>query len=193
MQTVVLIGDSIRKGYEQTVRDELAGAAAVFAPEANGGDSHNVLAHLQEWAGVPAPAVVHVNCGLHDIKTPFDENMAVVPLDAYEQNVRTILAQLRDTRPDAKLIWALTTPVNHAWHHEKKDFDRFEKDVTAYNNAARRAASDLGVTVNDLYSVVAEAGRDRLLVGDGVHFTPEGYALLGRHVAGAIRPFLPEA
>jgi lysophospholipase L1-like esterase len=32
-----------------------------------------------------------------------------------------------------------------------------------------------------------EAGRDRLLLDDGVHFTPKGYELLGKAVAKAIR------
>jgi len=49
MKAAILIGDSIRMGYEGFVRDALAGTADVWAPEENGGTSRNVLAHLDEW------------------------------------------------------------------------------------------------------------------------------------------------
>jgi len=46
MKRAVLIGDSIRKGYQATVGTTLAGAAEVWGPDQNGGTSRNVLAHL---------------------------------------------------------------------------------------------------------------------------------------------------
>ena len=46
---IVLIGDSIRMGYQDHVASELAGRAEVWVPEENGGDSRNVLAHLDQW------------------------------------------------------------------------------------------------------------------------------------------------
>jgi lysophospholipase L1-like esterase len=91
---------------------------------------------------------------------------------------------------DAELIWASTTPVNEEWHHRRKAFDRFQADVLAYNRQAAQVAAAVGVAVNDLYAVVTNAGRDGHLAKDGVHFTPSGYALLGRAVAGAIRSVL---
>ena len=48
-------------------------------------------------------------------------------------------------------------------------------------------ATDLGVAVNDLFSVVGECGAGNLLAKDGVHFTPEGSEILGSAVAAAIR------
>ena len=92
-----------------------------------------------------------------------------------------------------KVIWATTTPVNEAWHHAQKPFDRFEADVMAYNAAASEIASQLGVPIDDLYGIVTAAGRDRLLLPDGVHFTQDGYRLLGKAVADAIRHHLSRA
>src|SRR4051812_1545412 len=46
---VVLIGDSIRLGYAPAVAARLTGKAVVISPPENGGDSINVLAHLDEW------------------------------------------------------------------------------------------------------------------------------------------------
>lgn len=88
---------------------------------------------------------------------------------------------------DAIVIWALTTPVNQEWHRKEKPFDRFEEDVRAYNGIAASIAQELDIVVNDLFSVVTMEGRDELLLPDGVHFKPQGYALLGRAVAGCIR------
>ena len=72
MARVILIGDSIRMHYEPIVKRELDGLAEIWGPEANGRTSENVLKHLDEWAGSVASAVVHVNCGLHDLAKAFE-------------------------------------------------------------------------------------------------------------------------
>jgi isoamyl acetate esterase len=71
MKTVILIGDSIRLGYQDVVRQKLAGTAEVWGPAENGGGSRNVLRHLDSWALEKTPAVAHLNCGLHDVKQEF--------------------------------------------------------------------------------------------------------------------------
>ena len=189
MTEVILIGDSIRMGYEDCVRRELEGRAQVWSPEENGGTSANVLRHLEEWVLSRPADVVHVNCGLHDIVKPFDSGEPETSLEEYSANVRAILSRAQ-AEADCALVWASTTPVNEDWHHRHKGFDRFEEDVRAYNRAASAVTDELGLPQNDLYSVISQAGRDRLLTGDGVHFTDEGCALLGTAVAGFLAPLL---
>src|SRR5512139_917141 len=179
---VILIGDSIRHGYKDIVARELAGIAEVWSPEANCRDSVSVLVGLHGWVLTRPANVVHVNCGLHDLKTiVYDGRDNVVPVEYYRRNVWQILKTLRD-HTQAKVIWATTTPViqarAHAAHAGSRDFDRYEDDVVAYNQAAMQTSRELGVPVNDLYSVVTNGGKDRLLRPDGVHFTPEGCELL---------------
>ena len=48
MQKVILIGDSIRAGYEEIVRRELAALATVHVPRGSGGNSQRILEHLEE-------------------------------------------------------------------------------------------------------------------------------------------------
>jgi len=188
MKRVVLIGDSIRMGYQQVVRRELEGLAEIWSPEQNGGTSQNVLDHLEEWALAHQPDVVHLNCGLHDLRKEFGSDQSAVPLDRYQANLEAILRRLRkETR--AKVIWALTTPVNEIWHHERKPFDRFEADVVAYNRVVAEICQRMAVPMNDLYQVAMRAGRDQILLPDGVHFTPKGYIILGEAVAEAVRPW----
>ena len=189
MKTIVLIGDSIRLGYQEKVREQLADRANVWAPEENGGNSENILVHLDEWALSRRAEVVPINCGLHDIRKEFDQDTAVVPLSRYTENVRSILTRLQ-AETEATVVWALTTPVNEERHHSNKEFDRFQADVVTYNTAALEICRELGVAVNDLFSVINSAGRDDLLLQDGVHFKPEGYALLGESVAECIKRVL---
>ena len=180
---VVLIGDSIRMGYQDHVASQLAGRAEIWVPEENGGDSRKVLAHLDQWVLARQPDLVHVNCGLHDLKRAFGAE-SEVPLDEYERNVRQILQRLQ--RELDVVVWATTTPVDENWHHQNKGFDRLEADVDAYNAAARAVAEDLDVPIDDLFAVVEREGKARLLTQDGVHFTEEGSQLLGRVVAECV-------
>ncbi len=189
MKKVILIGDSIRMGYQQTVRTELAGRAEVGWPEMNGYDSRNVLAKIDEWAIQPQPDLVHINCGLHDLKRDRMRGEFQVPLADYAANVEQVLQQLRK-RTRASIIWATTTPVNERWHRQKKPFDRYEADVQAYNAAAQEICGRLGVQVNDLFGFLTRAGRDLYMAVDGVHFNPDGYELLGIEVARVIQACL---
>ncbi|MDE2732973.1 MAG: SGNH/GDSL hydrolase family protein [Gemmatimonadota bacterium] len=181
---VVLIGDSIRMGYQDHVVSQLADRAEVWVPGENGGDSRNVLAHLDQWIFSRQPDLVHVNYGLHDLKRAFGAASAI-PLDEYERNVSQILQRLQRELNGA-VVWATTTPVDENWHHQNKGFDRLEADVEAYNAAARAVAVDLGVPIDDLFAVVEREGKARLLTQDGVHFTAEGSQLLGRVVAECV-------
>ncbi len=189
MKRVVLIGDSIRMGYQSHVERFLRGEADVRGPHENGRTSGNVLAHLQEWVLAEAPDVVHLNAGLHDLHRDRETGRTTTPLDVYRSNLEAIFHRLRD-ETDATLIWAATTPVNQDRHRANKPFDRAEDDVAAYNAAAAEVARAAGARINDLYEVVERAGRDRLLQADGVHFTDEGYELLGQAVTEAVREVL---
>ncbi len=191
MKRIILIGDSIRMGYQETVRAELTGWGSVWGPEQNGGTSANIVAHLADWAITRQPDVLHINCGLHDLKKEFGNDTAAVPLNAYTENVRTIMTRVKK-ETNAIVMWALTTPVNEKWHHRNKPFDRFEADVVAYNTVAVDIAQELSIVVNDLFATVTSAGRDDLLLPDGVHFKPDGYALLGQRVAAQIKKVAEE-
>jgi lysophospholipase L1-like esterase len=188
VQSVILIGDSIRMGYEPRVRAAFGGVADVTGPAENGGTSTNVLAHLDEWALSRGADVVHVNCGLHDIRRERGGAGTVTSLDEYRANVEGVLSRLAGT--GAHVIWATTTPVIEERHNTLKDFDRLSTDVAAYNRAAMDVACSLGVEVNDLFEVVTQNGAPGLLLADGVHFTQAAYALLGDAVADVVRAAL---
>ncbi len=183
---VVLIGDSIRMGYAPLVAKRLAGRAVVVSAAANGGDSANVLKHLDEWAVRVQPTVVHFNCGLHDLKRFKQGGKYQVELDAYRANLRRIVERLRK-ETTAALVFANTTPILDARHAQRgANFDRTEADVRRYNEAAQQVMDELGVPVHDLHGLVERGGPAKLLGKDGTHYTPEGNARLAEAVADCV-------
>ena len=194
LPAVALIGDSIRIGYAPLVAELLADEARILSQEPNGGDSGRVLEHLDEWAIRDRPAVVHFNCGLHDLKCSRADGTYQVPLAQYEANLRRIVERLREGT-DARLIFATTTPILDERHARRGgstpiEFNRFEADVRRYNEVAHAVMAAANVPVNDLHQVVVAAGPEATMREDGTHYTPEGNALLARAVAGHLRPLL---
>ncbi|MBY0527636.1 MAG: acetylxylan esterase [Gemmataceae bacterium] len=183
---VVLIGDSIRMGYAPLVAKKLEGKAIVISDKENGGDSANVLKHLDEWASAEKPAVVHFNCGLHDLKTSRKTKQHQIALPQYEANLKQILARLKkDTT--ASIVFASTTPILDDRHAARKgDFDRIEADVQRYNTAATALMREAGIVVHDLHWVVEKGGTEKMLGGDGTHYTAAGNERLAEAVADCI-------
>ena len=190
MNEIVLVGDSIRMGYQPYVGSALSDSHSVWGPEQNGGTSVNVLNHLDEWVISRSPNVVHINTGLHDIRRPIGLPQNTVNLDEYIANVKIIMTRILE-RTDARLIWALTTPVDEEKHNKIHrdigDFQRHSDDVLNYNQAVSHMLEELNVEINDLYGVITKAGLETVMTLDGVHFNNHGYALLGKVVADVVR------
>jgi lysophospholipase L1-like esterase len=177
-------------GYAPLVVESLRGVVEVVAAKENGADSANVLAHLDEWVIAPQPALVHLNCGLHDLKRSKADGTHRVPLERYVENLREIVRRVRE-ETTATLVFASTTPIHDARHTQRTvDFDRIEADVRRYNAAAVGVMGELGVPMHDLHATVTAGGADELLLADGTHYTPEGYALLADAVADCVRRHL---
>ena len=185
---VILIGDSIRMGYEPLVREMLTGTAEVWGPDGNGGDSRNVLAHIDAWAVEREADVVHFNCGLHDLKVLADGSHQV-PVDEYVRNLRDIIGRLRGGTT-ARLIWATSTPVHDERHRARpgSEFTRLQKDVETYSRKALEVVNAAGLVVNDLHDVIERAGLAGCLSPDGVHMTERGNRLLAETVASIVAP-----
>jgi lysophospholipase L1-like esterase len=190
MPKVVLLGDSIRLGYAAVVEKELAGKVAIVSPKANGGDSSNLLKNLDAWVIREQPALVHFNCGIHDTKKSKAKGTFQVPPEHYEANLRKIVERIRK-ETKATVLFATTTPIldeRAAKGRTKADYELLNASVEQYNRIAHKVMDDLKVPVNDLHALFADAEtRGRLMSSDGVHFTTDGRALLGKAVAGFIK------
>jgi lysophospholipase L1-like esterase/dienelactone hydrolase len=183
---VLLMGDSIRLGYAPGVAKKLEGIAEIVSPKENGGDTANTLKLLDQWLEAGKPVVVHFNCGLHDLKFAKKDKKHQVPLEEYEKNLKAIVERLRKATPH--IVFATTTPIIDDRHATRKaDFDRFDKDVKAYNERAVKVMLELGVPVDDLNRIVQDGDPSEMLGKDGTHYTKEGSERLAAGVADCVR------
>jgi lysophospholipase L1-like esterase len=194
---VVIVGDSIRLSYAATVVEQLAGQAIVVSPAANGGDSNNLLKHLNSWVMKEKPAVVHFNCGIHDIKKSKSTWEFQVPAERYEANLREIVARIRK-ETGAVVLFATTTPIvddRAAQTRRERDYELLDASVRQYNGIAKKVMQELDVPINDLYTALSEPGAptgvQHLIGSDGVHLQPKGKEQVGKAVARFIGLYLP--
>ncbi len=186
--SILIIGDSISMGYAPYVAETLADVAEVAHNPGNAGDTSHTAANLEAWLAEARPAVLHFNCGLHDIKLSRETHAHQVPLAAYRANLERIVGRLQ--RSGARLVWASTTPVIEARHHAAKEFDRYNHDVDSINAVAAETMDRAGIPINDLHAAAVSGGLEELLAEDGVHFTDQGYRRLAGVVADCLRELL---
>lgn len=171
---VLLIGDSISRGYTQAVRRAMTGEANVHRAPANCGPAATGLKKMEVWLGDGKWDVIHFNFGIHDRKT--------APAD-YEQRLGEIVERLKET--GATLVWASTTPIPP----DTKEGPEMVDAVPERNAIASRVMEKHDVVTNDLFSFITPHLAETQNPGD-VHFGSKGYELLGEQVARAIRGVL---
>ena len=184
MKNILLLGDSIRIGYDEFVKEKLEGKADVFFPEDNCRFAQYMLRYLGNWKDLAEPEsvdIVHWNCGLWDILR-MDGDEVFTPKEFYVHTIVRIAKKMKLFFPNARIIFALTTPVIESWGSE--NFMRYNSDIEEYNAAAIDALTPLGVEINDLYSTAAKF--DESLRKDWTHFNDDGSNLLADSVVKAI-------
>ena len=195
---VFIYGDSISIGYTEYVRASLEGKTCVYRLHENGGSSNEFIRKMEtlrkamfqpdlkdgwdfEWN------VIHFNVGLHDLKYVVDRKLdkengtQVSSLDTYENNLRSIINYLKDTYPNAKLIFATTTTVPEG------EPGRIAGDDMQYNKVALKVLEDhKDVIINDLHGFSIPVLEKYATRPGNVHFKDEGSRLLGIEVARVI-------
>ena len=170
---VLLIGDSISRGYTLAVREALAGKANVHRAPENCGSTANGVKKCEVWLGQGRWDVIHFNFGIHDRATP--------PAD-YEARLEELSRRL--LRTDARLIWASSTPLPAQSKYGS------DAAIVERNAIAARVMASHGIAIDDLYASIAPRLADFQNAND-VHYSDEGYKFLGRQVARAIVEALP--
>jgi acyl-CoA thioesterase-1 len=185
---VLLIGDSIREGYQEVVKQQLAGKADVAAIPCNGEYTGTGLKNLDQWLGDAKWAVIHFNWGLWDMYgweyAKEDRSPAM-----YEERLESLVLRLEKT--GAKLVWATTTPVCTA--AETTMLERFNTELKIspdterqYQNAALRVMNKHHIQIDDLHGLMAPEVSKFAAGPDNVHYTEAGYAMLGKQAAASI-------
>ena len=105
----------------------------------------------------------------------------LTPLEVYGDMLRRVYKRIRFLFPNAKIIFALSTSVIEEWANP--DFIRYNREIEAYNRKAMEVMAELGVEVNDLYTV--SSAFEDAMHSDWVHFGEEGSQLLADAVIRA--------
>ena len=192
MKKVLLLGDSIRMGYDDYVKELLAGECEVYYDaEDNGRFSAYTLWQMNQFfKHFGHFDVVHWNNGYWDMNIEAPMTTAMHPVDEYTHFLKRILAEIR--RNGAEPIFATTTPILSAGAAADlfgtgADSINYNNDwVVTYNEAAVKLMQEEGVTVNDLYTLCLEDAR-YYKCDDLLHLTEQGYQRCAQQIAECIR------
>ena len=161
MKKIILLGDSIRMGYDKYVKMALDGVAEVYSPVENCRFTQYMLRFIHKWVGDSGfgedTDLVHFNVGLWDvIQIMYDE--PITPIDVYEQYLHRICKRIRECCPKAKIVFATSTPIHQAnYESVKHEFWRSNETIKAYNAVAVKVMKEHGIEVNDLYALMEGA------------------------------------
>lgn len=177
---VLLVGDSITRGYFNAVEKHLAGKAycarlttskCVSDPTFN--DDLQLMLKQYKFS------VIHFNNGLHGWGYTEDQ---------YRDGLLTTVVAVKEHSGDAKFIWATTTPVR-----EKSDLATFAEKtdrVKVRNKLASEIMAEQQVTTDELFELVKDHAD--WTSGDGVHFNAGGNEVLAKQVAESVAEGLIE-
>lgn len=171
---MLLIGDSITRGYFKEVEEKLKGKAYVarLATSKSVGDP-GLLAEVALVLGQTHFDVVHFNNGMHGWGYSEDE---------YRRSFPLFLETIKKGAKGAKLIWASTTPVRESGN--LAEFNAKTERVRERNRIAAEVVAREKILVNDLFSLVA--GQPEFHSNDGVHFNGKGITAQAEQVARSI-------
>jgi lysophospholipase L1-like esterase len=170
---VLLIGDSVSRGYTAAVRKALAGKANVHRAPANCGPTASGIKNIDAWLtdhpGGGKWDVIHFNFGIHDRGTPVAD---------YTARLEQLVQRMKQT--GAKLVWASTTPIP-----DNPEQKQTAASIVERNAAAAEVMQKHGVVIDDLFGFITPRLAEMQRPKD-VHFKDEGYELLGQQVAKSI-------
>ena len=181
MKKILLLGDSIRMGYDDYVKELLEGKCEVYYDaNDNGRFAAYTLWQMNQMFRKYGPFdLVHWNNGYWDMNIEAPMETALYPIDEYSYLLRRIAREIR--KNGAKVVFALTTPIvrpessvgyNDAW-------------VKSYNEAAKKVMAEENVLINDLYTLCKE-DDNYYKCSDGLHLTEEGYRRCAEAIAALV-------
>ena len=178
---VLLLGDSITRGYNSEVENRLAGKAYVARLATSAFLSDPMF--LQEVALMLDNVefdVIHFNNGLHGWQHSEKEYRAAFP---------ELLAMLQKHAPHAKLIWATTTPLKESTPTKPGEVRATNERIAARNAIARQLVEAQHIPIDDLNKLMAGHPEYH---SDNFHFNAQGIKLQADQVATEIQKLIKQ-
>lgn len=205
LPNVLIYGDSISIAYTEEVRNQLLNEANVYRLHTNGGNSSTFIRKMKLMHQIMSDPhldapwafdwdVIQFNTGLHDLTYRLpngdrdkENGELSVSIEEYKQNLRDIIAYLHQLAPNARLIFATTTPVPEG------EPGRVAGDAARYNAAALEVLAEYpDIIVNDLYRFTKPNQPKWWSEPGNVHYNTTGSTAQGKRVVEVIRTALPE-
>jgi lysophospholipase L1-like esterase len=182
---MVLLGDSITDGgtYGLLIAQALGAAAPVLVNAGIGGDTAaGARARLERDVLAYAPALTSISLGIND-------TMRDVPEDAYQADMRAIVAALRAA--DITPVLFTLTPLGPT--HAAREASRAAK-----NAFLRATAAETSAPLVEIDAAMRQAQTDGIAVlePDEIHISLAGYRVMTRAILdalGAPDAVLPDA
>lgn len=202
MTRVMLIGDSIRLGYQDEVKKELGSDYFVWGSDDNARFAKYTLNELGRMfeqfseqkdavydnallqptttlsKDITYPDIIHWNNGLWDTSIVCPEDGSFTPIPEYLEYMSKILRELRKVTD--RIIFATTTPVKPVNPNQKNDI------ITEYNKHIIEFMKKEGVVVNDLNALVS-SDIDRFISLDNIHLSDDGKRVCAKQISDYIR------
>ncbi|MBA4019041.1 MAG: hypothetical protein C0483_17880 [Pirellula sp.] len=166
---VLLIGDSILNGYLKPTTKALDGKVYVDAwvnPYCQSPHTNKLLAEV--LANGPYD-VVHFNMGLHGWQA------GRIKEGTFEPLTQAYVEVIREKLPNAKIVWASSTPVTVKGKPTELD-PEINATIVEHNRMAAGVMKRLDVPVNDFYGLLAD--KLEWARGDQFHWKPGAYQVL---------------
>lgn len=189
MKKVLLLGDSIRMGYDDYVKEELKECEVYYDKDDNGRFIAYTIWMFNNQNNNYGPFdVVHFNTGYWDMNREAEGEPETLP-EEYIHGLKKLIRLIR--KSGATPVFALTTPI----YDTEKEEDGYQVTnyknswVKDYNEIALKVMEEENVQVNDLYSLLLD-GKRYYKCPDSLHLIEDGYKKCAIAVASAVRKAL---
>ena len=178
---ILLLGDSIRLGYQDKVKEKLGPDFEVHAPEDNCRFARYTMFFLKDFLNeCPDPVLIHWNNGLWDTQYRYGDAPFSAPL-RYVEDLEIIAGMLKKVTPN--VIFATTTPV------DPRNPEQNNEAIAYFNSLAVPAMRRMGLEIDDLHTVV-EPHIGEYICEDLTHLTEAGKEACASQVVDSIKKLL---
>lgn len=176
---VLLIGDSITRGYYPVVSKKLQGKAFVDRLATSAFVSDPMLAaQIAMVLDNSHYDIIHFNNGMHGWQHTEEEYRAGFPV---------LVETIRRHATSAKLIWAATTPLKESIPVKPGEPRSSDERIAVRNAIALEIVKTQGIVVDDLFTPMK--GHPELH-SDNVHFNVQGMEFQGQQVSSEIEKLM---
>jgi len=173
---VMLIGDSITKGYRPVVSKVLENVCNIdMLATSKALDNPAFKTELDYAFSLKKYDIIHFNNGLHGGHLSVEE---------YHKHLEDVILYIKGKSPFTKIIIATSTPITKRGNPEELE-EKLNLQAIKRNQAVYELATKYDLKVNDLYNLVL--GKSELSLGDSYHYNEEGIDLQGITVASILK------